>query len=160
MKHLLKSHTQDLLQLEKRLPHPRREIQNISQRLDDISLRLQQGSRAALALKRSRVLTLSARVNRHSPLQQLKLYRDKSRHLTEQLRSGLSHHLSKIKARLHHLGHSLHTVSPLATLERGYAIVSDKQNRVIRTANQVSENAEITTQLAKGKLKSTVNKII
>ena len=63
------------------------------------------------------------------------------------------------KKRLDYLSRSLKTVGPLATLERGYAIVTDEDDNIVRRADQLRENAEIKTRFSKGSVRSTVNAI-
>ena len=157
----LQQYKQNLIQLEKRIPHPARQLQNISQRLDDMSLRLQQSTKTLFAVKHSQLLKLSGQINTHNPLQRLKLYRDKSCYLTEQLHSGMSHYLTRTKEKLHHLGHGLHTVSPLATLDRGYAIVTEGEtNKIIHSANTLKQGQTVKTRFSKGQIYSSVEKII
>ena len=52
-------------------------------------------------------------------------------------------------------GHALHTVSPLATLARGYAIVTEGE-QVLTSYEQTKPGATITTRLAKGVIRSKV----
>ncbi len=159
--HLLQGHQQHLQQLKRRLPHPLRPLQNIAQHLDDLTLRLHQGGKTILAVKRSQLLALSALINSHNPLHRLKSYRDQSRYLGEQLQSGMSHYLFGVKEKLHHLRHALHTLSPLATLGRGYAIVtSSESDTVIEDASTLKPGQRIRTRLARGQIHSSVERII
>ena len=52
--------------------------------------------------------------------------------------------------------HLLDAVSPLATLDRGYAIVADAKGQVITNAATATVGQSIHTKLAKGAIKSTV----
>jgi exodeoxyribonuclease VII large subunit len=60
--------------------------------------------------------------------------------------------------RLAHLGEMLDSLSPLATLERGYAIVTDSSGRVVRDARQVASGDKVEARLARGRLGLTVNR--
>ena len=51
---------------------------------------------------------------------------------------------------------SLHTLSPLATLTRGYAIVQNAQGEVIRDAWQTRPQEDLHIRLNEGKLICTV----
>jgi exodeoxyribonuclease VII large subunit len=65
--------------------------------------------------------------------------------------------VERLTVRLRLASRTLDSVSPLATLERGYAIVSDSQTGAILTnASEVDAGAEIKTQLAAGTLLATV----
>ncbi len=55
---------------------------------------------------------------------------------------------------------SLDTVSPLATLQRGYAIVSRPgQREILRRAGDLKPGEQIETRLAEGRVLSTVDEI-
>jgi exodeoxyribonuclease VII large subunit len=56
---------------------------------------------------------------------------------------------------------ALHTVSPLATLDRGYAIVTDAtSDDVLMRASDVSAGDDIRARLSRGKLLATVKQVI
>jgi exodeoxyribonuclease VII large subunit len=58
------------------------------------------------------------------------------------------------------LVHTLNAVSPLATLDRGYAIVSNpKTSEVISSSQQLSLNDMIKTRLAHGEIISQIKEI-
>ena len=157
----LGSHTQTLTQLEKRIPHPARRLQNISQGLDDISLRMQQAMKGIFSHKRADLLQTTSEINHFNPLQLLKLNKEKCQFLYEQLQTNLSHILEIADARMKYAAHALHTVSPLATLERGYAIVTyGNDKKIVRNTDELKENDEIKTRLAKGQIISKVKKLL
>ena len=62
------------------------------------------------------------------------------------------------KAVLEQQGRALHTVSPLATLERGYAIVTH-DDTIVRNAADVKSGELLKSRLAKGNIYSKVTKI-
>ena len=58
------------------------------------------------------------------------------------------------------LGRALHSVSPLATLDRGYAIVMDAStNKALLDASEVRVGDDIRAHLAKGEIVATVNEV-
>jgi exodeoxyribonuclease VII large subunit len=59
-------------------------------------------------------------------------------------------------ARLDALAHKLELVSPLAVLERGYAIVRTAQGMVVRAAADVADGERLGVQLADGAIDVTV----
>lgn len=67
--------------------------------------------------------------------------------------------VARLNVRLQLAERSLDSVSPLATLDRGYAIVSDDETGAILTdATRVSPGANIRARLARGELEATVTK--
>lgn len=65
--------------------------------------------------------------------------------------------LQRCQQRLKNSAHALDTVSPLATLGRGYAIIQDDKQAIVRTANSVKPGQQITARLGKGRLNCIVN---
>jgi exodeoxyribonuclease VII large subunit len=55
---------------------------------------------------------------------------------------------------------ALYAISPQATLERGYAVVTGPGKVVLRQASQISPGAGIEVRLAKGRIKGKVTKIL
>ena len=156
---ILQGLRQSLTHMEKRLPHPIRRLQAISQRVDDISLRMQQGLRTVIAEKRSRLSALSGEILRFNPQHTLRLYREKLQFLGEQLRRGVEQIVHDLRTRMDRLVHGLHTVSPLATLDRGYAIVTRVDGTIIREAAVVKTGEIIKSRLSKGIIRSRVTEI-
>ncbi len=160
IRHKLEQASQTLLQLERRLPHPERHLQNISQRIDDVNLRMQQAMKSSFAHKRAELLQISSEINHFNPLQLLRLNRERCQSLYEQLQSCLSHVMESAGSRMEHAVHTLHTVSPLATLERGYAMVTQGENNaIVRDAGQLQSGETINTRLARGDVISVVKTV-
>ena len=58
--------------------------------------------------------------------------------------------------RLKNSAHQLQTVSPLATLSRGYSITQDASGKVLLDAADVKTGDLLTTKLLDGELRSKV----
>jgi exodeoxyribonuclease VII large subunit len=67
--------------------------------------------------------------------------------------------LKQQQERYQYNAQALHVVSPLATLGRGYAIVRDEQNQIVRDASQLGEGAAITARLGHGSVTAKVTEI-
>ena len=61
--------------------------------------------------------------------------------------------------RLAALAHLLDSVSPLSTLARGYAILSDAEGRVLRAATDTTPGARVQARLASGSIDCTVDAV-
>ncbi len=79
--------------------------------------------------------------------------------LQKQLILLINNTVEKSKNKLSVLSARLNTVSPLATLSRGYAIVSSENNEVVYNIMEVKVNQALTTQLHNGKFVSIVKEI-
>ena len=60
------------------------------------------------------------------------------------------------RGRLDQLSRQMEALSPLAVLNRGYALVFDASGGLLRDASRVSAGDEISARLARGTLSATV----
>ena len=56
------------------------------------------------------------------------------------------------------MGRALEMLSPLAILERGYALVFDSAGQLVKDAAQVNAGQEISARVARGEIRATVKK--
>jgi exodeoxyribonuclease VII large subunit len=77
-------------------------------------------------------------------------------HLFHALQQAQRHFLHHKKQQLAQLSSQLNTLSPLATLQRGYSIVRDHKQHIVTQAQQVNPGDFIDIQLAHGKLHCSV----
>ncbi len=145
-------------ELERRLQraHPGRRLEQHAQRLDELGLRLLRQQRRLLDAARQRLEQLEARLARLAPGPRLQQQRQRLDTLEQRLVRGLQGRLAQAERRLAHASHTLQTVSPLATVARGYAIVTDAEGAVVRHANDLNANDPIDVRLAHGRLRARV----
>ena len=62
------------------------------------------------------------------------------------------------KVRMERMDTALQALSPLAILERGYALVFDASGNVLKDASQVKAGDAISARLSKGKVDAVVRK--
>jgi exodeoxyribonuclease VII large subunit len=121
----------DLLQQRERLRGlVARRLQTASQRLDRLQARL---------------------LARH-PRQRLVAWRQSLGAQGRQLQACMTRRLQRDRASAAHVARALHAISPLATLERGYAILFDADGVVVRSAAAVAPEAKLVARLADGHL--------
>src|ERR1700733_10648355 len=133
-------------------------IRQRQEKLDDLTFRLERGERAALELMRRRWETLAA-AGRHYDLRRvLAGVRAELEAGTAALGAAMRNLLLQYKVRSERMGRALEMLSPLAILERGYALVFDGTGRLVKDAAQVQAGQEISARLARGELRATVNK--
>lgn len=68
--------------------------------------------------------------------------------------------LHRARIRLQENAAKLQALSPLSVLARGYSVTTLADGTVVHSVNQLSENTEITVQLADGKAACTVKEIL
>jgi exodeoxyribonuclease VII large subunit len=66
--------------------------------------------------------------------------------------------LLRRRARLERLTSQMEALSPVAILERGYALVFDASGKLLKDADRVKAGEEIRARLARGEITATVKK--
>lgn len=141
-----------------RLLHPGQRLTQQAQRLDELEQRLHAHWRARLRAQASRLAEAQARLQQHTPRHRIERGLDRTAALAQRLRGDMQHRLQDRHARLGSLVRALSAVSPLATLARGYAIVTTPDGRVVTRASEVKSGTEIEARLARGRLYATVTR--
>ncbi|WP_166255288.1 exodeoxyribonuclease VII large subunit [Marinobacter salicampi] len=142
--------------LSTRLRDPRRELLEKAQRLDELDLRLQAVMGGRLTREVTRVENARSRLLAQTPARQLIRSQSQLEQLSARLHQSIQRLLVQRRERLTYTGQSLHVVSPLATLGRGYAIVGADQVPVVRSASELKPGDAITARLAEGSIDATV----
>ncbi|HQJ33000.1 MAG TPA: exodeoxyribonuclease VII large subunit [Anaerolineaceae bacterium] len=111
-----------------------------------------------IASLRQDLLLAENRLLRHSPAQRVRTYLQFLDETRERLERAMSHYLSQHQLKLQNQIARLESVSPMAVLRRGFAIVSDAQtHQLISRRNQISPNQSIQIQLSDGKVAATIS---
>jgi len=76
------------------------------------------------------------------------------------LQSAKQAFLLRKRARWEQLESGLQKLSPKAILGRGYALVFDSENRLIRESTQLSPGNKVRAQLARGEFTAVVEKTV
>jgi exodeoxyribonuclease VII large subunit len=75
---------------------------------------------------------------------------------TAALAAGMRNLLLQNRVRAERMGRVLETLSPLAILERGYALVFDGAGQLVKDAAQVKPGDEIRARVARGEIGAIV----
>jgi exodeoxyribonuclease VII large subunit len=139
--------------LQRRLRHPGQRLGQIAQRLDELERRLATTRRHHLQQRQSRLAQLRSRLQRHAPQAQLQGLQSRHHSLQQRLQRAMQAHLQTSRNRLGLAARTLETVSPLATLHRGYAIVTrESDGALIESPRQVAVGEQVRTRLSEGEL--------
>lgn len=149
-----------LLHLQQRLRHPGTHLRMQAQHLDQLELRLQRAQEQRLLQSKNQLESLIQRQNSLLPNALLKQNKKTLKQLAEQLSKGIHRKLEYNKQQLTEAARLLHSVSPLNTLDRGYAIVTTLDGCIISNAKRAVIGGKANIQLAKGQLNVTINKIL
>ena len=127
-------------------------------RLEELERRAQRALRHTLNERRSGLSDLERRLWRASPV--LRVREAAARHgaLLARLRTAGPDRVRRARERLLPLERTLNAISPLATLERGYAIVSSERGEILRDAAKSAPGMIIEARLARGRIRAKVEK--
>ncbi len=135
------------------LKHPGHYLQSVAQRLDEISLRLMNNNAHNISARQNKLAYLNIRLNNHTPSKKLQQLQTRQEYLTARLKSTWKNLILQKKHQSALLARTLNSVSPLSTLNRGYAIVkSTETNKIIRSYSEVKINTQINITLSEGEL--------
>ncbi len=159
MTRVLTTQSGALRHLEHRLQraHPGVKLRESEQRADELEARLTRAMERRLATMALRLQELQAQVNAANPRLRLMLLGERCAGAQQRLRQSMLISLDGRRQRLGLAARALATLSPLATLDRGYAIVSDGDGSVIRDSDSAPPGTDLEVRLARGRLKVTVN---
>ncbi|MBT8151518.1 MAG: exodeoxyribonuclease VII large subunit [Gammaproteobacteria bacterium] len=149
-----------IAELKARLRHPGDTLQQQSQRLDHLDTRLRNVQAQLLYAAKARLETSRAALAHYSPANKSRDLREKLGALQRRLNTAMHRVMEQRQHRADKLASNLHIVSPLATLQRGYAIVFDEQGKLLRSSAATQAGASIKAGLADGTLRCTVDEIL
>jgi len=126
------------------------------QRLDELAFRAESAISRSLRVRGQRLVRLEARLQQ----KHVSLRLGEDRRWLERLRMRLEacapRATVELRKRVESAASQLEALSPLRVLERGYALVYGLDGRLLRSAKDVSEGAEIVAQLATGRVRAKV----
>jgi exodeoxyribonuclease VII large subunit len=138
------------------LAHPGVRLNQQIQRLDELAQRLGGAMRTCVDRDRIRLAEAGASLERSSPRNLVRDYRARQEALQARLRGAVSQQLALLGHRLALAQRALNTVSPLATLSRGFAIVTRADGSVLTDTSAIAPGDEICALLARGSLSAQV----
>ena len=127
-----------------------------AQRLDEFEQRLLRALRRGLQQQAERLRWLAGRAAVASPSLRLNQQRVRLETLQQRLLRGGRQVTQAKRERLLNLLRTLTVVGPLATLQRGYAIVTNEAGDILRDAVDAKPGTLIEARLAHGKLRAKV----
>jgi exodeoxyribonuclease VII large subunit len=144
---------------ERRLGDPRRRVADVSVRVDDLHLRARRALVRRVVWERREAGRLSAELARHGPAVVLATARAQVVGHAERLRRTIERRAARARAALERDAGRLEALSPLACLERGYAIVrrDDPTQAVVRDAGSLHRGDAVRIVLARGRARAHID---
>jgi len=146
--------------LSKRVPHPKQRLMELIQRTDEYSIRLKHQVEKQISNKKVTLTEMAGEISKLNPTHIITGQIEKINILQMQFKNSMNRALEKAKDEVTSFGHMLNTVSPIATLERGYAIVTDQKiNKIITNSKHIQSGDKLRIRLASSEIDSTVDRI-
>lgn len=127
-----------------------------AQRLDELEQRMSRALRQRMSDLRNQLVERQSSLWRRSPAARVREVAAAYAALWARLNAAELKNLRDARERLAPLMRTLHAVSPLATLDRGYAIVELAGGEILREAAMAPAGTRIEARLAQGRLHATV----
>ncbi|MBV1913385.1 MAG: exodeoxyribonuclease VII large subunit [Cycloclasticus sp.] len=158
----LSDKNQQLTQYHHRLKraHPGMQLQMHAQRLDDYQLRLLQTPKQILQQHQLRFAELKSRLINSNPIQRTHTLQQRLSFIQQRLPLLIEHQLQRARIRFTDCNRGLETLSPLATLSRGYSISKrDSDGTIIKSTQHLRLGDKINVQLIDGTLTTSIEAI-
>lgn len=143
------------LQHRLNLCHPRNQLNQKAQRLDELSIALQQAIQSRLYQQERTLNNLTPRLMRQSPDKKLAQASHQLSQLQARLNQAIQQQLQQANNSLALQASKLDSVSPLNVLARGYSITKTQQGKVVKSVGQIKAGDVLVTELVDGSVKST-----
>lgn len=146
----------DHLQLRLQARHPVSRLGTLRERLRHVHARLVRVPAPELVRHGQRVEQLQSRLHRAAALERIALLRKRAEHARLRLQAmcvrGVEHRTTHLAG----LARSLNALSPLATLERGYAIAFDGAGRTVQSIDSLAPGDIVRIRIRDGEVDARV----
>lgn len=145
---------------EARLPEPQVWINRKVRDITELQTRLDASMRRQQELARMRMDALSRRLDRLSPRVRVLEQEQRLRDADARLRAAIMQQLRAKADNFSRMSARLDALSPLAVLERGYAVVTSAEGHFVRNAAELSPGNSVNIRLARGFVQAVVERVV
>jgi len=131
-------------------------IHRRQQRVDEMRFRLEKAERQLLERCHRRCETVAAAVRHYDARRRLTSVRQQLDTQLGNLAAAVRRQLLQSRGALERQTASLEALSPVAILNRGYALVFDAKGGLVKDAAQLTAGEELSARLARGRLRARV----
>jgi exodeoxyribonuclease VII large subunit len=129
------------------------------QRIDELCFRMEASWRALAQQHSQRLQTLASAILRNDAAQRIALMRERLQNNQSRLTRAQLQLQQSRRAALQSLERQLAALSPLAVLNRGYALVYDENGILLKDAAALAPGQLLSTRLAAGSVESRITRI-
>ena len=131
-------------------------IHRRQQKLDELRFRLEKAERQLLERCHRRAENFAAAIRHYDARRRLAAIRQQLTARVENLAAATHRRLLQNRGILERQTASLEALSPVAILNRGYALVFDANGQLVKDAEQLSVGSELSARLARGRVRARV----
>ncbi len=140
--------------------HPGQKLQRSAQRLDELEQRLTLVTQRTLQKSSHQLQLNSQKLMQHQPSTRIVSLHRQMEYLQQRLTRTMRQKLQSLNQRQAAIAQTLNAVSPLATLDRGYAIIKRHDNQqIVKSIEQIAIGDQLNIRLAQGLIVSDVKEI-
>ena len=123
-----------------------------NQYLDNLDLRIQKQQKSIINDKKNQIEKINSQISFNNPIRKLDLIKNKLIQANERLHRNINEKIMLNKNLIDKLLKNIEILSPLSILDRGYAIVTNKKGKAIKSFSDVNKGEILKTRLNKGSL--------
>ncbi|MCY4142798.1 MAG: exodeoxyribonuclease VII large subunit [Gammaproteobacteria bacterium] len=150
--------------LSQRVRDPKRDLASWSERIEDSSSRIEKAAKSLLLTQFTRIAHFEHLLQRQNPAAQIRVAHAQLHQHLHHMKWLIDSRLENFRGNVANLGRNLHAVSPLATLDRGFAVVSRPNEtefgQVIRSTSSIDIGEDIQAHIADGTINSRVTEVV
>jgi exodeoxyribonuclease VII large subunit len=150
--------SQTLLFKSQNLKSPLTMLKEQSQSLDNIEMRLANTVQGIISNAKQNFQLATSQIYQSSTLQRFENYEDRIKTNLRSLNFQVKNLIDKKKLMLESITTNLNAISPLAVLDRGYAIVMNENGQALKSSKDIKVGDTVTTRLGDGGFTSNVSK--
>ena len=150
--------SQTLLFKSQNLKSPLTMLKEQSQSLDNIEMRLANTVQGIINNAKQNFQLATSQIYQSSTLQRFENYEDRIKTNLRSLNFQIKNLIDKKKLMLESITTNLNAISPLAVLDRGYAIVMNENGQALKSSKNIKVGDTVTTRLGDGGFTSNVSK--
>ena len=156
LRNILQINKQKLDLLESNLKSPQVILNEQKQKLDNIELRLKQAVEKKFLFSQQSLALLKQSIAEKNPYKIIKELLKDIDLLSKDMIKSFTYLVENKSKSLEKINSNLNAFSPLAVLDRGYAIVQNASGQAIKNSQEVQEAELVTTRLSSGSFKSKI----
>ena len=150
--------SQTLLFKSQNLKSPLTMLKEQSQSLDNIEMLLANTVQGIISNAKQNFQLATSQIYQSSALQRFGNYEDRIKTNLKSLNFQMKNLIDKKKLMLESITTNLKAISPLAVLDRGYAIVMNENGQALKSSKDIKVGDTVTTRLGDGGFTSNVSK--